>query len=57
MLIEIYFGKSITFAVAIKIVSGCGAVGSASGLGPEGRQFESGHPDKFLAKNLYSNFL
>ena len=24
---------------------GCGAVGSASGLGPEGRQFESGHPD------------
>ena len=25
--------------------AGCGAVGSASGLGPEGRQFESGHPD------------
>ena len=27
-------------------VSGCGAVGSASGLGPEGRTFESCHPDK-----------
>jgi hypothetical protein len=27
-------------------VSGCGAVGSVSGLGPEGRQFEPGHPDK-----------
>jgi hypothetical protein len=27
------------------VKTGCGAVGSASGLGPEGRQFESGHPD------------
>ena len=25
--------------------TGCGAVGSVSGLGPEGRQFEPGHPD------------
>ena len=25
--------------------SGCSAVGSASGLGPEGRKFESCHPD------------
>ena len=25
--------------------SGCSAVGSASGLGPEGRTFESCHPD------------
>ena len=27
-------------------VSGCSAVGSASGLGPEGRTFESCHPDE-----------
>ena len=26
---------------------GCGAVGSASGLGPEGRKFESCHPDVY----------
>ena len=26
--------------------SGCGAVGSASGLGPEGRTFESCYPDR-----------
>ena len=26
--------------------SGCSAVGSASGLGPGGRRFESCHPDK-----------
>ena len=35
-----------TFAKATVDKTGCGAVGSASGLGPEGRQFESGHPDK-----------
>jgi hypothetical protein len=34
-----------TFAKATVVNAGCGAVGSASGLGPEGRQFESGHPD------------
>ena len=28
-----------------KAVSGCSAVGSASGLGPGGRRFESCHPD------------
>ena len=33
------------FKVFDSTISGCGAVGSASGLGPEGRQFESGHPD------------
>ena len=27
--------------------SGCSAVGSAPGLGPGGRPFESGHPDFF----------
>ena len=27
-------------------LSGCSAVGSASGLGPEGRTFESCHPDE-----------
>ena len=30
--------------------SGCSAVGSASGLGPGGRRFESCHPDKNLSK-------
>ena len=29
----------------IETVSGCSAVGSASGLGPGGRRFESCHPD------------
>jgi hypothetical protein len=33
------------FTKTTEVNSGCGAVGSASGLGPEGRQFESGHPD------------
>ena len=28
------------------IYSGCSTVGSMPGLGPGGRQFESGHPDK-----------
>ena len=32
-------------------ISGCGAVGSASGLGPEGRMFESCHPDTKRAAN------
>ena len=32
-------------------LSGCGAVGSASGLGPEGRMFESCHPDWEKAAN------
>ena len=31
--------------------SGCSAVGSAPGLGPGGRPFESGHPDFFCALN------
>ena len=30
--------------------SGCSAVGSASGLGPGGRRFESCHPDKNLSQ-------
>ena len=30
-----------------KTVSGCSAVGSASGLGPGGRRFESCHPDNW----------
>ena len=29
-----------------QLSSGCGAVGSASGLGPEGRTFESCYPDR-----------
>ena len=29
-------------------LSGCSAVGSAPGLGPGGRPFESGHPDFFI---------
>lgn len=28
------------------LTPGCGAVDSASGLGPEGRRFESYHPDQ-----------
>jgi hypothetical protein len=35
-----------SFAKATGFNAGCGAVGSVSGLGPEGRQFEPGHPDK-----------
>ena len=33
---------------SMKKQSGCSAVGSAPGLGPGGRPFESGHPDFFL---------
>ena len=36
-------------------VTGCSAVGSASGLGPGGRRFESCHPDEkavFKANNF-----
>ena len=33
--------------------SGCSAVGSAPGLGPGGRPFESGHPDTENNKNLF----
>jgi hypothetical protein len=36
---------SVLLFKIVKHIAGCGAVGSASGLGPEGRQFESGHPD------------
>ena len=32
----------------LKIMSGCGAVGSALALGARGRQFESGRPDHFF---------
>ena len=31
------------------LFSGCSTVGSMPGLGPGGRQFESGHPDKRIA--------
>ena len=34
-------------SMAYPALSGCSAVGSASGLGPEGREFESLHPDVF----------
>jgi hypothetical protein len=37
--------KSLPIAQVMVGKSGCGAVGSVSGLGPEGRQFEPGHPD------------
>ena len=30
------------------MVSGCSAVGSARGLGPWGREFESLHPDQLI---------
>ena len=33
--------------------TGCSAVGSAPGLGPGGRPFESGHPDTEDNKNLF----
>ena len=36
------------YGCPITTSSGCGAVGSASGLGPEGRTFESCYPDKKL---------
>ena len=39
----------------MKPFSGCSAVGSASGLGPGGRRFESCHPDEkavFKANNF-----
>ncbi len=44
--------KSITYENTTNITfshikSGRGAAGSASGLGPEGRLFESGRPDTF----------
>ena len=48
-------------AVAVQVsminrFSGCSAVGSASGLGPGGRRFESCHPDKESLKNVLGRF-
>ena len=34
-------------------ISGCSAVGSAPGLGPGGRRFEPGHPDKNYKMKKY----
>ena len=36
--------------------SGCSAVGSASGLGPGGRRFESCHPDSNLSRKNLGRF-
>ena len=47
--------KGFTFALVLggtQDTSGCSAVGSAPGLGPGGRPFESGHPDKKTGKSL-----
>ena len=41
---------------ASEVNAGCGAVGSASGLGPEGRQFESGHPDIKKSESVSEHF-
>jgi hypothetical protein len=32
--------------IGMGVVSGCGAMGSMSGLGPGGCRFESGHPEE-----------
>ena len=37
---------SANFFFYWNVFSGCSTVGSMPGLGPGGRQFESGHPDK-----------
>ena len=39
--------------VPVSFYSGCSAGGSASGLGPEGRRFESCHPD--IVENIPSS--
>ena len=46
--------ENLRALLAVKRLSGCSAVGSASGLGPGGRRFESCHPD---VKNLSGYFL
>ena len=35
--------------------TGCSAVGSARGLGPWGREFESLHPDQFSKTRAFSS--
>ena len=42
----------IDLAFVKKIVSGCGAIGSALALGARGCQFESGRPDHFFNQTL-----
>ena len=37
------------------LFSGCSTVGSMPGLGPGGRQFESGHPDKIKGLNCLNS--
>ena len=39
--------------LAVKRLSGCSAVGSASGLGPGGRRFESCHPDSLKLASVF----
>jgi hypothetical protein len=41
----------------VKVLSGCGAVDSALGLGPRGRRFESFHPDQIKKTVLGQSFL
>ena len=55
--------ENLRALLAVKRLSGCSAVGSASGLGPGGRRFESCHPDSsnwasvFLIDGLGTCFL
>ncbi len=43
--------------VQMRLVTGCGAVGSAPGLGPGGPRFESAHPDHSRGSNSVVEFL
>jgi hypothetical protein len=38
-----------------ELLSGCSTVGSMPGLGPGGRRFESGHPDKIKGLNCLNS--
>ena len=38
------------------MISGCGAVGSALGLGPRGPPFESEYPDEKSEQSLFFRF-
>ena len=47
-----YFGVCY-YIRALSKFSGCSAVGSARGLGPWGREFESLHPDQYNTTLYY----
>ena len=50
------FSLMILYTGVERKLTGCSAVGSARGLGPWGREFESLHPDHFFNANHTNGF-